>query len=326
MKRSSVGLAAFFISFVLLCGLLLISIRSGGQGSFLSVLRPTPAPLSRVERFIHATKCPMNFFLAWTTAENKFTIRYRRTIESTLQFHPDACIIVYSPTLAADYFKNFWDLGYNIIVERPNVPYLIQGTPAEKWYANIEQWRTGPYFFSHITELIRLATLYKYGGVYLDTDVIVMKSLAGLHNAVGTELAGSHGEAKVLNGAVLVFDKGSKFIYECMVEFNSTYRIDSWGWNGPELVTRVAGRFPQSSELTILPTISFYPIHWARVRQYFTNEDMEDQIMVWEHMKRDTYLFHYWNKITVKLTPMPGSLMYKVFNNYCIFCNETEAN
>ena len=27
---------------------------------------------------------------------------------------------------------------------------------------------------------------------------------------------------------------------------------------------------------------------------------------VWERMKRETYLFHYWNKITVKLIPVPG--------------------
>ena len=64
-----------------------------------------------------------------------------------------------------------------------------------------------------------------------------MKSLKpDLHNCLGTELAGKYGEAKVLNGAILVFEKGSKFIWEGMVEFNTTYRIDSWGWNGPELV------------------------------------------------------------------------------------------
>jgi hypothetical protein len=70
------------------------------------------------------------------------------------------------------------------------------GTPAEKWYEGIEEWRKGQYFFSHITEIIRLATLYKYGGVYLDTDVVVMQELYDLHNVVGTELAGSRGESK----------------------------------------------------------------------------------------------------------------------------------
>jgi hypothetical protein len=48
-------------------------------------------------------------------------------------FHPTACLIVYSPTLPHDHFQRFWDLGYNIIVERPNVPYLLDNTPAEVW-------------------------------------------------------------------------------------------------------------------------------------------------------------------------------------------------
>ena len=35
------------------------------------------------------------------------------------------------------------------------------------------------------------------------------QELDGLQNCLGTELAGPHGEAKVLNGAVLKFEKGS---------------------------------------------------------------------------------------------------------------------
>lgn len=191
------------------------------------------------------------------------------------------------------------------------------------------------------------------------------RDLSGVRNALGTELADERGEAKVLNGAVLMFDQGSPFIHECMVEFNRTYRIDSWGWNGPELVTRVASRFPQGPQLHILPTSAFYAIHWAKARRprrhrggpapavdapallprfartrveaagaphalfaaaappgacvpfppqvakYFTDEDLDDQHKVWAEMERDTFLFHYWNKVTVNLRPKPGSLMYK---------------
>ena len=56
------------------------------------------------------------------------------------------------------------------------------------------------------------------------------------------------------------------FFLNLQVEFNRTYRIDSWGWNGPELVTRVASRFPQGPQLHILPTSAFYAIHWAKAR------------------------------------------------------------
>ncbi|QDZ25905.1 glycosyltransferase [Chloropicon primus] len=341
---------------------------------------PMPGGFSdRVEDLIKKTKCSTNFFLAWTTPAESFTLRYRRTVESTLRFHPDSCVIVISPTLPLDYFQVFWDLGYNIIVERPETEKLIQGTPAEHWWSNIEKWRTGPFFFSHHTEILRLATLWHYGGVYLDTDVIIMKPLKpDLHNCLGTELAGKYGESKVLNGAILVFEKGSRFIWEAMHEFNSTYRIDSWGWNGPELVTRVSRRFQHhqaqekkerielkqlkrrsrgrtkggkhsktfqesgqlymekmqtsasnemaAKDLTVLPTDAFYPIHWAVVKKYFTLEDMQDQYKVWNRIEKNTYLFHYWNKVTKDLVPEPGSLMYKVLNNYCLLCNESATD
>ena len=78
------------------------------------------------------------------------------------------------------------------------------------------------------TEILRLATLWHYGGVYLDTDVIIMRPLKpDLHNCLGTELTGKYREAKVLNGAILIFEKGSRFVWEAMHEFNSTYRIVS---------------------------------------------------------------------------------------------------
>ena len=282
----------------------------------------------RIEELIKTTGCTTNFFLAWTTPAEQFSLRYRRTVESTLRFHPHSCVIVLSNTLPKDYFQTFWNLGYNIIVERPDSEKLLKGTPAEAWLTNIAVWKEGPFFFSHITEILRLSTLWHYGGVYLDTDVIIMKALKpDLQNCLGTELAGKYGEAKVLNGAILIFEKGSRFVWEAMVEFNTTYRIDSWGWNGPELVTRVARRFQHyeqldkddkkkqgtkprklfysgqqesdmgMKDLTILPTDAFYPIHWARVKKYFSLAEPQDQYEVWDRIQKHTYLFHYWNKV-----------------------------
>ena len=81
-----------------------------------------------------------------------------------------------------------------------------------------------------------------------------------------------------------------------------------------------------AQDLTILPTDAFYPIHWAVVKKYFTLEDMQDQYRVWNRIAKNTYLFHYWNKVTKDLVPEPGSLMYKVLNNYCLLCNESATD
>lgn len=46
--------------------------------------------------------------------------------------------------------------------------------------------------------------VFRYGGIYLDSDIVVLKPLSSLNNTVGweDELAGSH-----LNGAVMAFKK-----------------------------------------------------------------------------------------------------------------------
>ena len=58
------------------------------------VFSPVAEGDSRVERFMAKSNCTLNFFLAWTTSAAKFSLRYRRTVESTLKFHPGACLIV----------------------------------------------------------------------------------------------------------------------------------------------------------------------------------------------------------------------------------------
>jgi len=286
------------------------------------------SPQSGAEALFKATGCTSRFFLAWTTSSDSFRLRYRRTIESTLRFHPEACVVVFSPTLPVNYFQTFWDLGYNVIVVRPDIRALLEGTPAEGWLREVERHREGKYFYSHVTDIFRFATLYRYGGIYLDTDVIVMRDMGHLENCVGAELAGEHGEAKILNGAIMAFPKrGSRFLWDCMAEFNATYRGDLWGWNGPELVTRVAARYPRDDgQLRILPTLAFYPIHWTQIKKYFAAEALEEQHAVWMDMQRHTYLIHYWNKVTQDLVPESGSLMYKVLNNFCLMCNETSAD
>ena len=49
----------------------------------------------------------------------------------------------------------------------------------------------------------------RYGGVYMDMDVIVLKPLDSLHNTVGSEVA-ANGELR-LNGAFLAFNKSRSF-------------------------------------------------------------------------------------------------------------------
>ena len=39
----------------------------------------------------------------------------------------------------------------------------------------------------NLSNLLRLALLYRYGGIYLDADVVVLRPLSDLRNAIGAQ-------------------------------------------------------------------------------------------------------------------------------------------
>ena len=49
-----------------------------------------------------------------------------------------------------------------------------------------------------------LKTYYRYGGVYLDCDIVVLKPISTFRNSVGSEKVAL---GSTLNGAVMVFSK-----------------------------------------------------------------------------------------------------------------------
>lgn len=88
---------------------------------------------------------------------------------------PDAEVFVYANYLPGDMFSNYTDLGYLVHLVRYDERDLFEGTPLWKWAADLDEWKAGPYFYSHYTDAFRLCVLWKYGGIYIDFDVIIMK-------------------------------------------------------------------------------------------------------------------------------------------------------
>ena len=63
---------------------------------------------------------------------------------------------------------------------------MFKKTPAETWFEEMKSGNKDPGeipLSQNLSNLIILAVLNKYGGIYLDTDFIVLKSFAGLRNA-----------------------------------------------------------------------------------------------------------------------------------------------
>ena len=51
----------------------------------------------------------------------------------------------------------------------------------------VDMYSDTEYFYSHVTDFARMLALYRYGGTYVDTDLILLRSLDDVDNVIGME-------------------------------------------------------------------------------------------------------------------------------------------
>ncbi|KAM5289163.1 lactosylceramide 4-alpha-galactosyltransferase [Ctenodactylus gundi] len=194
---------------------------------------------------------------------------------------------------------------------------LFRGTPLAAWHAaGPGLWE--PHRSAVLSDAARLALLWKAGGVYLDTDVIVLRSLRPLRNALGAQ------SRYVLNGAVLAFERRHPFLALCMRDFVAGYNAWVWGHQGPQLLTRVFKRWCGVRSLrerrhcrgvTALPRQAFYPVPWQRWRTYFEDVDPAEL----PRLLNASYAAHVWNKKSqgASLEATSRALLAQLYARYC---------
>jgi hypothetical protein len=279
-----------------------------------------------LERFFEHGKCSLKVFMVWNSPQWSYGVRHQRGLESLLQQHPDACVVMLSETLELEFFRDFVTEGFKVAVAVPNLGELLGSTPthvfASVWY----EWQKTKYYPLHYSELVRLAALYKYGGIYLDSDVIVLKPLTSLQNSIGAvkQVSGNYS----FSGAVLAFEKQSPLLEECLKEFYSSYDDTLFQWNGAELMTRVISNLSSkaygSMGIKLEPSVTFYPISSTDIERYFSEPDnMAERAhhdAVFSRIMNDSTTFHLWNSITSALVPEANSLVERILNSHCLHC------
>ncbi|XP_020874051.1 uncharacterized protein At4g19900 isoform X1 [Arabidopsis lyrata subsp. lyrata] len=303
----------------------------GTKWGYYPGIEPSLSFSDFIDSFFRKGECSMRVFMVWNSPGWMFSVRHQRGLESLLSQHRDACVVVFSETVELDFFRNsFVKDGYKVAVTMPNLDELLQDTPTHVFASVWFDWRKTKFYPTHYSELVRLAALYKYGGVYLDSDVIVLGSLSSLRNTIGME---DQAAGESLNGAVMSFEKKSPFLLECLNEYYLTYDDKCLRCNGADLLTRVAKRFLNGKnrrmtqqELNIRPSSVFFPISSQQITNYYAYPAIEDeksqQDESFKKILNESLTFHFWNSITSSLIPESESLVARLLDHTCIRCSD----
>ena len=160
------------------------------------------------------------------TVSHHFSNKAQCAIESAAHNNPQATIFVYTRGAylnVTDMLHTY--LNIRLVVLKPEL--VFEGTPLARLWS--KQLRNASYSLLqsewshvHLAYAVRLALLYKYGGIYCDMDTITLRSLKSLmkFSGVAQERKGAN---VLVNNAVLCFKKKHPLLNFVMEAFASRY-------------------------------------------------------------------------------------------------------
>lgn len=212
---------------------------------------------------------------------------------------------------------------HNVNILKLDFHEFVIDTPAEKC---IQQLYESLFPVEHTSDIFRLLLLWRYGGFYLDSDMIVLQPV----DKLGTNFACVDGENGIVANAFLNFDRrdGKRLAQIFLRNQIENYVADEWGANGPIMLTRVLSNLCQTNstnEMLSMPNCDgfrvvrkkfCYPIS-ANHHEKIFNETFTEELLTKISSKSVTV--HIWNALTkqFKTRPSDRNFYTTLAKTYC---------
>lgn len=188
---------------------------------------------------------------------------------------------------------------------------LIHTIPPEK-YNGVELK-----YYQYKADVVRLQALYKYGGIYMDIDVLSVRpyhDLLGHKCVMGIESSDdidstdlSH--AKSVTNAVIMSEPNHPFIIDWLRETAMNLVDKNWAYHAVNLPLEMIKR--NQYDIHIEPCRSFMPFDFHN-DSIFTSDDQEK----YNELSK-SYTMHFWETIWWdKLSQLNDNYMITVNNNF----------
>lgn len=210
-------------------------------------------------------------------------------IESAAHHNPNVQVhlLTTGDLLASDDYVRLFSTIPNFKTTRLDLSAVFKSTPLESWYES-ERFQKSRNHVEDLSDALRYLTLWRHGGIYLDLDVVVLRSLRGLRNAVVLE------SERVPANGILFFDKGHGFLSAALKTCAQVYSPGAWGSCGPSLLRRLSQNPSLKDMVTFLRTDSFLAVHYDNWKWFF-DPNFAGKVFA---ALRESYGAHVWNKLS----------------------------
>ncbi|KAJ2939761.1 hypothetical protein O0L34_g17953 [Tuta absoluta] len=202
-----------------------------------------------------------------------------------------------------------------------------KGTPLE--HLVVDKLRKSKYLIHHASDLLRFITLYKFGGIYLDLDVFIVKPLDRLpikKNWIGRDIDTG------LAVGLIALEKtgvGKELIDAIMRNLNVSFSFDDWGANGIGVTVDAIQEVCSNEWFNVKPSNCrgfkiyhpqyFYPIKSDDYEKYL--EPIKGSLNLTK-----VYAFHIWNYLLYGDHISEDSLHAILSRKYCPKIHKSSVN
>ncbi|CAH0701005.1 unnamed protein product [Spodoptera exigua] len=264
-----------------------------------------------------------SIFFHETSCRGGISIREACSIETAARAHPQSQVYVLFSSPVTNHALKTTCLKYlqefpNIHLLRIHVAEFSKGSIVQSILLNDVKYSSYP--VEHTADILRILTLHKWGGVYLDTDIIVTRSLEHLPlNFIAEENYGD------IASGVMAFgtdDVGRNVTGEVLKEISEKYKPTSWSFNGAETIKEVLKRLcPKLKKekekpikdckgITIFGFELFYP-------QYYTDIDEIFEAPTEKFDLLRPYTYHMWNSLSQNKTIHRNTVYQILAKTFC---------
>ncbi|XP_037514770.1 lactosylceramide 4-alpha-galactosyltransferase [Rhipicephalus sanguineus] len=287
-----------------------------------------PGDTGRVDETGRASRV---FFLE-TGYPLEVTGRFSCAIESVAKHHPRWSVNVLAAMDAANGTDSWLDGPFKrMLGSLPNVAFgnvqvadVLRGTPLESWSV-ADHLKGGTKFNEVLSNVLRLALLYKRGGVYLDKDTIVMRPLYGFRSCL-SQTALRKGDA--VGNSFLFFKAGHPFLRDAMEHIASEHHQEKLKTSlGPSLlhyvllercgvdsVAPLATEGRPCRDVLVLPWHVLMPVPWTAWNMLF---DAADTNSSWWEACRDSHAMCLYGKMSGRRRAERNSPYWRAAKDHC---------
>ena len=142
------------------------------------------------------------FHIHFPHPDKHFTWQDHRSIESIFRHHPCASVLIHSNTLSDERFDVFRESGYTIHTQTYDYTNLFNSIKLDS--SDIDEQLVSHSF------LIHALILYKWGGLYMDSNIILTK--AAIPDLPRNFIVWADSTKKEVDASFMRFEAGNKFL------------------------------------------------------------------------------------------------------------------